>query len=215
MATAAASSSVECVRRLRFCCVLTTLWLIAFDWLMCATTAAAAVAAKLRIRPHSRWRRRRPLGPNFKTNRKWQFLLFLDMDLITRLSLHIFTSLFLPSNSPAPHTPFTLAFTGISVDRNTTQFVIFNLLNYHKMQATQFIFMLGRLSRTAVVPQIVAPSLSLLHSLSLSAWINLLCEGDEGGSTERRAHDLRATVPTAKDCSKILCCIFFFLSCKR
>lgn len=29
-------------------------------------------------------------------------------------------------------------------------------------------------------------------------------------STERRAHDLRATVPTAKDCSKILCCIFFF-----
>lgn len=177
MATAAASSSVECVRRLRFCCVLTTLWLIAFDWLMCATTAA--VAAKLRIRPHSRWRRRRPLGPNFKTNRKWQFLLFLDMDLITRLSLHIFTSLFLPSNSPAPHTPFTLAFTGISVDRNTTQFVIFNLLNYHKMQATQFIFMLGRLSRTAVVPQIVAPF------PSLSAWINLLCEGDEGGSTER------------------------------
>lgn len=173
MATAAASSSVECVRRLRFCCVLTTLWLIAFDWLMCATTAAAAaVTAKLRIRPHSRWRRhrrrRRPLGPNFKTNRKWQFLLFLDMDLITRLSLHIFTSLFLPSTSPAPHTPFTLAFTGISVDRNTTQFVIFNLLNYHKMQATQFIFMLGRLSRTAVVPQIVAPSLSPLHSLSIS-----------------------------------------------
>lgn len=32
------------------------------------------------------------------------------------------------------------------------------------------------------------------------------------GSTERRAHDLRATVPTAKDCSKILCCIFFFFS---
>lgn len=31
-------------------------------------------------------------------------------------------------------------------------------------------------------------------------------------STERRAHDLRATVPTAKDCSKILCCIFFFFS---
>lgn len=80
-----------------------------------------------------------------------------------------FTSLLLPKGAqpqPRPHTPFTLAFTGISVDRNTTQFVIFNLLNYHKMQATQFIFMLGCLSLELRLYPKLLPSLSLSISMN-------------------------------------------------
>lgn len=55
-------------------------------------------------------------------------------------------ALFIHSLPAFPHScPLFLASSSarFSVDRNTTQFVIFNLLNYHKMQATQFIFMLA------------------------------------------------------------------------
>lgn len=181
MATAAASSSVECVRRLRFCCVLTTLWLIAFDWLMCATTAA--VAAKLRIRPHSRWRRRRrrrPLGPNFKTNRKWQFLLFLDMDLITRLSLHIFTSLFLPSTSAVPTRPsllLLLAFLSTATRHNLSFSIYWITI---KCKRHNLYLCWAASLELRLYPKLLPP-LCRSFTLSLSAWINLLCEGDKGG----------------------------------